>query len=88
MLWKSIAQEIDIFFLWVLDGNEVRFSQWALVNIPGWKEAIDEAKDFDLRQAVFEMSFTRDFKEDFIKRWESVIEEQIIKNVWKVSKKI
>lgn len=87
LLWKSIAQEIDIFFLWVLDGNEVRFSQWALVNIPGWKEAIDEAKDFDLRQAVFEMSFTRDFKEDFIKRWESVIEEQIIKNVWKVSKK-
>mgnify|MGYP004549795971 CR=1 FL=1 len=84
--WKQSAQNIDMWFAWLIDNNEWTFHEWASSHLKRWTSTIEETMDYDYNmayQSLFCHPYT-DFKKwrqdnpKEWKYWEKYIKERIL----------
>lgn len=84
--WKQSAQNIDMWFAWLIDNNEWTFHEWASSHLKRWTSTIEETMDYDYNtayQSLFCYPYT-DFREwrqhnpKEWKYWKEYIKEHIL----------
>lgn len=83
--WKRKAQEVDLWFAWLSDNNELAFHQWASLHLRSWKNYMDKAMEWDLYSAYsslfgYSCSDLKQWKENNPEEWnfwKDFIEEKL-----------
>lgn len=87
VLWKRIAQNIDLWIGWLLDNNQLNFHEWASKHIKGWARSLHKAMKYELRsacQSLFNPYLNIEFNEwrrtnyNNWRYWKNAIFEQIL----------
>lgn len=84
--WKQEAQDIDLWFAWLSDDNELAFHQWASSHLKSWEHYIDRSmqSDCDFAYSRLFCSPTLDFKDwrennfEEWNYWKEIIKEEIL----------
>ena len=49
--WLKCKKDLDIWFLWLYDGNSYAFYEWAKINIADWNKKMNNVMNYDLQSA-------------------------------------
>ena len=49
--WLKCKKDLEIWFLWLYDGNSYAFYEWAKINIADWNKIMGKVMNFDLHSA-------------------------------------
>ena len=93
--WLKCKKELDIWLLWLYDGNAFVLYNWAKCNIENWNEKIDSSMSSDLGSAYFYTYGIRyghkfdDWRRNNLNIWReqrSDVIETLLRKKWKISR--
>lgn len=84
--WKQEAQDIDLWFAWLSDDNELAFHQWASSHLKSWEHYIDRSMQSDCDFAYSRLFssptlYFKDWRENNSEEWnywKEIIKEEIL----------